>query len=72
MTGLVLVCAVSALQACGMDNSIDVIRVPGEFNSTATCFLQSSAFAAENYPPLHEGQAFKVVCGRPRLPGNVG
>jgi hypothetical protein len=48
------------------------IRGPGEHHSLAMCFTRAQAFLAASRYEVATDQYFKVVCGRPRLPANLG
>ena len=75
MTALVLVCSLAKTPLamnCGTDNAVDVLKVPGEFSSLVTCFTRAQAFVGESRYTFAADQYPKVVCGKPRLPANVG
>jgi hypothetical protein len=47
MTGLVLICSLAKTPLamdCGIDNAVDVLRVPGEYSSLVMCFTRAQAF----------------------------
>jgi hypothetical protein len=67
LTALVLVCSLALtpdLAACDRTNAVDVMRVPEEFGSPATCFMHGQAYLAqaELGRALAENERVKVVC----------
>jgi hypothetical protein len=71
LTALVLICSVSVtpdIRDCTRDNALDVMRVPTEFNSPITCFLNGQAFLAETSlaQDLRDTDRIKIVCARSR------
>jgi hypothetical protein len=75
MTALVLICSLAKTphaMDCGADNAVDVLRVPGEYSSLVVCFTRAQAFVGESRYELAADHYLKVVCGKPRLPTNVG
>jgi hypothetical protein len=69
LTALVLICSVSVtpdLRDCTSDNAVDVMRVPTEFASPVTCFLNGQAYLAETSiaQDLRESDRIKIVCAR--------
>ena len=75
MTALVLICSLakaSPAMNCSTDNAVDVLRVPGEYRSLATCFMRAQAFVAQSRYPLAADHFPKIVCGRPHPPANAG
>jgi hypothetical protein len=75
MTALVLICSLAKTPLamdCGTDNAVDLLRVPGEYYSLVTCFSRAQAFIAASRYELSIDHYPKIVCGKPRLPANVG
>ena len=69
LTALVLICSISVtpdLRDCTRDNALDVMRVPTEFASPTTCFLNGQAYLAETSiaQDLRETDRIKIVCAR--------
>ncbi len=69
LTALVLICSISVtpdLRDCTRDNAVDVMRVPTEFASPITCFLNGQAYLAETSiaQDLRETDRIKIVCAR--------
>lgn len=67
LTALVLVCSLAAtpdLRACDETNAIDVMRVPDEYGSPASCFMEGQAYLAQTAlgREFHEDDRVKVVC----------
>ena len=67
LTGVVLVCSLAItpdLGACTRQNAIDVIRVPAEFSSTASCLLQGQIHVAQTTigRELTADERLKVIC----------
>jgi hypothetical protein len=67
LTALVLVCSLAAtpeLGACNRDNALDVMRVPEQFGSPATCAMEGQAYLAQTAigSNLTNREAVKVVC----------
>jgi len=67
LIALVLVCSLAItadLAACDDTNATDVIRVPAEFASPATCLMQAQAYVAETTigRELAADERIKVVC----------
>jgi hypothetical protein len=67
LTALVLVCSLSLtpdLRACDENSARDVMRVPMEFASPATCFMEGQAYLAgtEIGRSLAEDDRVKVTC----------
>jgi hypothetical protein len=75
MTALILICSLvktPLAMNCGTENAVDVLKVPGEYHSLVTCFSRAQSFLAESRYELAGDHYPKFVCGRPRLPANVG
>jgi hypothetical protein len=69
LTALVLICSISVtpdLRDCNRENALDVMRVPTEFSSPATCFLHGQAFLAETSlaQDLRDTDRIKIACAR--------
>lgn len=69
LTALVLICSISVtpdLRDCTRDNALDVMRVPAEFASPATCFLNGQTYLAETSiaQDLRDTDRIKIVCAR--------
>ena len=67
LTALVLVCSLSVtpdLRECDQNSARDVLRVPMEFASPATCFMEGQAYLAgtEIGRSLAEDERVKVTC----------
>jgi hypothetical protein len=67
LTALVLVCSLAVtpdLRTCNDRNAVDVLRVPEQFGSPATCFMHGQALLArtEFGRQLAQGETFQVVC----------
>jgi len=66
LTALVLVCSLAAtpdLAACTRENALDVMRVPEEFASAASCALHGEAYLAQTAlgRNLNDQEAVKVI-----------
>ena len=75
MTALVLICSLAKApfaMDCGTDNAVDVLKLPGEYYSLATCFTRVQAVLAESRYELAVGLYPKIVCRKPHRPANVG
>ena len=75
MTAMVLICSLIKTPeagSCGIENAVDVLRVPGEYHSLVTCFARAQAFLAASRYELATDLYPKIVCGRPHLPANYG
>lgn len=67
LTALVLVCSLAAtpdLRACNESNAVDVMRVPDEYASPASCFMSGQSYLAQttlgrDFTP---DDRVKVVC----------
>jgi hypothetical protein len=69
LTALVLVCSLVVtpdLRECDQTNARDVLRVPEEFASPASCFMHGQAFLAgiEIGRQLAADERVKVTCSR--------
>jgi hypothetical protein len=69
ITAIILVCSVAItpnLRDCTVDNAIAVPRVPAEFASPVTCFMQGQAYLAETSigQDLGNDDRVKVICDR--------
>jgi hypothetical protein len=67
LTALVLVCSLGAtpdLRACDQSNALDVLRVPEEHGSPASCFMHGQAYLAQTEfgRQLSGDERVKVVC----------
>jgi len=67
LTALVLVCSLALtpdLADCNHKNALDVMRVPAEFASPVTCFMQGQAYLAETAigRRLTEDHSVKIIC----------
>ncbi len=67
LTAIVLVCSLSLtpdLRECDQNSARDVLRVPMEFASPATCFMQGQAYLAgtEIGRTLADDERVKVTC----------
>jgi len=67
LTALVLVCSLSLtpdLADCNHKNALDVMRVPAEFASPVTCFMESQTYLAETAigRRLTKDHAVKIIC----------
>jgi hypothetical protein len=69
LTALVLVCSLSItpdLSACDQSNARDVMRVPEEFASPASCLMHGQAYLAQTEfgRELSTDERVKVACSR--------
>jgi hypothetical protein len=69
LTALVLICSLAAtpdLAACNRDNAVDVMPVPAEYGTPATCFMHGQAYLAQTEMgrQLGEDERVKIVCTR--------
>lgn len=69
LTALVLICSLAAtpdLRDCTRDTAADVLRVPSQYASPATCFLHGQAYYAETglSEDLTANERIKIVCAR--------
>ena len=67
LTAIVLVCSLSLtpdLRECDQSSARDVMRVPMEFASPATCFMEGQAYLAgtEIGRSLADDERVKVTC----------
>jgi hypothetical protein len=67
LTALVLVCSLTItpdLRACDQSSAVDVLRVPEDFASPATCFMQGQAYLAQTEigRQLTADERVKVMC----------
>jgi hypothetical protein len=67
LTALVLVRSLATtpdLSICNRDNALDVMRVPEQFGSPATCAMEGQAYLAQTAigRNLTNQEAVKVVC----------
>lgn len=67
LTALVLVCSLALtpdLADCNHKNALDVMRVPAEFASPVTCFMQGQTYLAETAigRRLTKDHAVKIIC----------
>ncbi len=75
MTAMVLICSLvktPLAMNCDTEKAVDVLKVPGEYHSLVICFSRAQTFLAESRYELAADRYPKFVCGRPRLPANVG
>jgi hypothetical protein len=75
MTALILICSLvktPLAMNCGIENAVDVLKVPGEYHSLVACFSRAQSFLAESRYELAGSHYSKFVCGRSRPPANVG
>jgi hypothetical protein len=75
MTAMVLICSLvktPLAMNCAIENAVDVLKVPGEYHSLVICFSRAQTFLAESRYELAADHYPKFVCGKPRLPANVG
>lgn len=77
ISALVLICQLSVtphLSDCNLDNAVDQLAVPGEYQSVYHCLRDAEAFFAAAYPleTITGDQRIKVVCRRPQAPKNIG
>jgi hypothetical protein len=76
LTALILICSLSTtpdLAACTQANAVDVMQVPVEFGSPATCFMHGQAYLAETSlgRDLADNERVKVVCVRSRTVAHI-
>ena len=67
LTALILVCSLALtpdIADCTHKNALDVMRVPAEFASPVTCFMQGQAYLAETAigRRLTNDHAVKIIC----------
>jgi hypothetical protein len=67
LTALVLVCSLAAtpdLRTCDETNAVDVMRVPDEYGSPASCFMEGQAYVAQTAlgRDFTADDRVKVVC----------
>jgi hypothetical protein len=67
LTALVLVCSLSAtpdLGTCNRNNALDVMRLPDQFASSASCAMQGQAYVAQTAigRNLTDKETVKVIC----------
>ena len=72
LTALVLICSVAAtpdLADCTRSNATTLMRVPAEFGSPATCFMQAQAYLASTPTgrELTPDEQVKIVCVRSEI-----
>jgi hypothetical protein len=75
MTALVLICSLIKTPApgsCGLENAVDLLKVPGEYHSLVVCFSRAQAFLVASRYELTADLYPKIVCGKPHLPANLG
>jgi hypothetical protein len=77
LTALILICSTAItpeLAACDRANAVDVMRVPVEFGSPTTCFMQAQAYLAETTlgRDLADNERVKVVCVRSQTATAIG
>jgi hypothetical protein len=78
LTAVILVCSVAItpdLRDCTIDNAIAVTRVPAQFASPVTCFMQGQAYLAETSigQDLGNDDRVKVICDRrEKIDASVG
>ena len=77
LTALILICSTAItpdLAACNRTNAVDVMRVPVEFGSPATCFMHGQAYLAETTlgRELTDNERVKVVCVRSQTRATAG
>jgi hypothetical protein len=69
LTALVLICSIAKtpdLADCTRSNAPTLMRVPAEFGSPATCFMQAQAYLASTPSgrELTPDERIKIVCVR--------
>jgi hypothetical protein len=67
LTALVLVCSTTVtpdISDCTRDNAADVMRVPVDFRSPASCFMYGRAYLTEGAigRPLGDDDRVEVIC----------
>ena len=69
LKALVLVCSIAItpdLRNCDQTNAVDVMMVPEEFGTPATCFMHGQAYVAQTEfgRQLAADERVKVACAR--------
>jgi hypothetical protein len=69
LTALILICSIAVASDpadCTRSNADTIMRVPTEFGSPATCFMQAQAYLAQSSvgQDLDGNELVKVVCLR--------
>jgi hypothetical protein len=77
LTVLMLICSnviTPDLAACNRTNAVNVMRVPVEFGSPATCFMHGQAYLAETTlgRDVVDNERVKVICVRSQTSTTVG
>jgi hypothetical protein len=77
LTALILICSTAVtpdLAACDRANAVDVMRIPTQFASPATCFMQGEAYVADTTlgRDLADNERIKVVCVRSQTAAAIG
>ena len=78
LTALILVCSASIAPSndeCTRYNASTIIRVPTEFGSPATCFMQAQAYLAQSPEgqelELDRDARVKLVCVRSEIVAGI-
>lgn len=74
LIALILICPVATtpyVTDCNRLNAATVMRVPAEFGSPATCFMQAQAYLASTPTgrELTSGERVKIACVRSEVIG---
>jgi hypothetical protein len=69
LTAIVLICSAAItpdIGTCNRQNAVAVIRLPGEFESSKSCFMHGQAYVADTSIAQNLGadERVKVVCAR--------
>jgi len=77
LTALVLICSLAItpdLRACDRHNAVDVMRVPDEIVSPASCLMLGQAYLAQTAigRELAKDEAVKIVCAPSRTAQDSG